>query len=58
GVALWDIDHFKNINDQYGHDVGDMVLIKLTEAIQNSVRKSDIIGRFGGEEFICIFPGQ
>nr|WP_275045662.1 diguanylate cyclase [Flexistipes sinusarabici] len=58
GVALWDIDHFKNINDRHGHDVGDRVLIKLTEAIKHSVRKSDIIGRFGGEEFICIFPGQ
>lgn len=58
GVALWDIDHFKKINDRYGHDVGDRVLIKLTKAVKNSLRKSDINGRFGGEEFVCIFPGQ
>lgn len=54
---LLDIDHFKLINDIYGHKQGDMVLCRLTELIRCNVRKDDIIGRFGGDEFIVYFPG-
>lgn len=51
-VLMLDIDHFKNINDTYGHDVGDVVLKHLAETMQNTLRQSDIIARWGGEEFI------
>ena len=51
-VLMLDIDHFKVINDTYGHDVGDIVLQQLARAIKNTLRKSDIIARWGGEEFI------
>jgi len=57
-VVLWDIDHFKKINDNYGHNAGDKVLMELSLAIKDTLRKSDIMGRFGGEEFVCLFPGQ
>ncbi len=52
-IAMLDIDHFKNINDLYGHDVGDMVLKKLSMILTNNTKGSDIVARFGGEEF-CI----
>lgn len=54
-VALIDIDHFKRINDQYGHDCGDQVLIQLAHLLRLNTRQTDHIGRFGGEEFIIIF---
>ena len=53
-VAMLDIDHFKNINDQFGHDVGDHVLVQVSQHIKNTLRTTDIIARWGGEEF-CIF---
>lgn len=53
-LALLDIDYFKKVNDTYGHDVGDEVLIKFVEKIQNNLRKDDILIRWGGEEFILI----
>jgi len=53
-IALMDIDYFKKINDQYGHVVGDKVLIKIAETIKNSLRSNDIVGRYGGEEFLAI----
>ncbi|MEA4962444.1 GGDEF domain-containing response regulator [Lutispora sp.] len=56
-VALLDIDHFKSINDYFGHHAGDNVLIKLTETINNRIRKIDCFARWGGEEFIILFPG-
>ncbi len=52
----FDIDHFKRINDTFGHKVGDLVLIQLCSLIKNSIRKSDIFGRWGGEEFLIILP--
>jgi len=53
-VILFDIDHFKNINDTYGHNVGDSVLIELTYMIKNLLRDNDIFVRWGGEEFVVV----
>jgi len=53
-IILFDIDHFKNINDTYGHNVGDSVLIELTYMIKNLLRDDDIFVRWGGEEFIIV----
>ena len=55
-VAMLDIDHFKAINDTYGHQAGDGVLEKISETIDVSIRKSDLLGRYGGEEFMLILP--
>jgi diguanylate cyclase (GGDEF)-like protein len=54
--VLLDIDHFKRVNDTYGHDTGDFVLRKITELIKENVRRSDILARYGGEEFVIILP--
>lgn len=51
-----DIDHFKQVNDQYGHATGDIVLIKLTQAIKESIRKIDLLSRWGGDELMVILP--
>lgn len=53
---LIDIDHFKQINDNYGHSAGDQVLIKVAAAMQKALRRYDILFRYGGEEFVVIFP--
>jgi diguanylate cyclase (GGDEF)-like protein len=55
-VIMLDIDHFKNINDNYGHPSGDMVLRHVSDILKVSVRKSDFLGRYGGEEFVIILP--
>src|SRR5436190_3172336 len=56
-VAIVDVDHFKRINDTYGHEAGDAVLRDLGAALLKSVGKTDIVGRFGGEEFLLLLPG-
>jgi diguanylate cyclase (GGDEF)-like protein len=53
---LVDIDHFKAVNDTYGHPAGDKVLIEVASAIRESIRTTDLVARFGGEEFIVIAP--
>lgn len=53
-IIILDIDKFKNINDTYGHFVGDEVIIKVANLLNNHVRKSDIVARFGGEEFVML----
>ncbi|GEM46548.1 GGDEF domain-containing protein [Deinococcus cellulosilyticus] len=55
-VILFDLDHFKRINDRYGHATGDAVLRKATEAARDVLRPSDHIGRWGGEEFLVVLP--
>ncbi|MFM7408010.1 MAG: diguanylate cyclase [Cuspidothrix sp.] len=55
-VLMIDIDHFKGINDNYGHAIGDEVLIKMTEIVSNYLRSVDVLGRFGGEEFVALLP--
>lgn len=55
-LLLFDIDHFKKVNDTYGHPAGDQVLIHMAKAISKAVRPSDIIARYGGEEFAVILP--
>jgi diguanylate cyclase (GGDEF)-like protein len=56
GVIIADLDHFKNINDTYGHIFGDHVLLETVKALQSALRPRDSIGRFGGEEFIAVLP--
>ncbi|MFD0986957.1 sensor domain-containing diguanylate cyclase [Methyloligella solikamskensis] len=55
-LILFDIDRFKRVNDQYGHQVGDEVLIELAEVISDRLRKTDFLARWGGEEFAVIVP--
>ncbi|WP_347988217.1 GGDEF domain-containing protein [Methylomonas sp. AM2-LC] len=55
-MLIWDIDYFKKINDSYGHKTGDKALIVIAQILQEHCRKSDFVARFGGEEFVMLFP--
>ena len=55
-VALCDLDHFKHVNDRYGHNMGDEVLIEVAGALQQTLREVDLVGRWGGEEFLVLLP--
>ncbi len=57
GVLMLDMDHFKSVNDEYGHDIGDLVLKELGKILSENVRESDIVVRYGGEEFIILLIG-
>ncbi|MDW8405972.1 GGDEF domain-containing protein, partial [Chloroflexus sp.] len=55
-ICLWDIDHFKQINDTYGHEGGDQVLRRMARLTRDTIRVNDVIGRWGGEEFFLLLP--
>ncbi len=56
GLAIVDVDHFKAVNDTYGHPVGDAVLVEVARRLATVVREGDVVGRWGGEEFLVIAP--
>ena len=58
GVIFADLDHFKHVNDTWGHHAGDIALAHLAECLRANVRATDIVARYGGEEFIVVMPGQ
>ena len=55
-ILMIDVDHFKKVNDTYGHNVGDIVLKEISKTLQNSIRPFDLLARMGGEEFIIVMP--
>ncbi|MEI6054694.1 MAG: diguanylate cyclase [Lentisphaerota bacterium] len=55
-IIMFDIDHFKDVNDTHGHLFGDTVLLKLSDCFKSNLRKVDFVGRYGGEEFLLILP--
>ncbi|HTY08850.1 MAG TPA: sensor domain-containing diguanylate cyclase, partial [Candidatus Edwardsbacteria bacterium] len=57
-VALFDIDHFKKLNDTYGHPVGDAVLKEVAARLREAISSYDFVARYGGEEFIAVWPGR
>ena len=57
-LVIYDVDHFKQINDAYGHQVGDQVLIKLSGFVAKRMRETDLLARWGGEEFVILLPSS
>ncbi|MCF8119406.1 MAG: diguanylate cyclase [Deltaproteobacteria bacterium] len=55
-IGLCDIDHFKEVNDRYGHQAGDVVLCAFVKTVQHNIRGHDLLGRYGGEEFLMVLP--
>ena len=55
-ILLIDIDHFKVINDSFGHQAGDRVLVQFVSGVSTLLRRADVIGRLGGEEFVVLLP--
>lgn len=56
-LIMLDIDHFKKINDTYGHNIGDKIIVMITKAIKSAIRDGDLLIRYGGEEFLSVLPG-
>jgi len=56
-LAMFDLDGFKSVNDRFGHDAGDEVIVRFSEVLRSAVRADDVVGRWGGEEFILFLPG-
>ncbi len=56
GIVMLDVDHFKKFNDTYGHEAGDLILIEMANLLSSHIRKFDVVCRYGGEEFLIIFP--
>lgn len=57
GLAMLDVDHFKEVNDTFGHQIGDAILVEVASRVQAAVRAYDSFGRYGGEEFLLVLPG-
>jgi diguanylate cyclase (GGDEF)-like protein len=55
-ILMIDADHFKDINDNYGHDAGDRVLIRFSSVVSETLRSTDVLCRYGGEEFLALLP--
>jgi diguanylate cyclase (GGDEF)-like protein len=58
GIALFDIDHFKKLNDTYGHPIGDAVLKEVAARLRAAISQYDFVARYGGEEFVAVWPGR
>ena len=56
-LAILDVDHFKQINDMYGHALGDRALIEVANLLSRAMRRTDMVARYGGEEFVILMPG-
>lgn len=57
GVLFMDLDHFKSVNDRFGHEMGDRVLVAIASVLKTALRPGDVVGRYGGEEFVGVVAG-